>query len=79
MTIHFGTFLLMQSPSARPSQEMYARAIEIAQAAEAPGFHHPLVVAEEIATLDQLAGGRRHSQGVPRRAVQLRRKALQDP
>ena len=102
MTLHFGTFLLMQSPSARPSQEMYARAIEIAQAAEALGFynvwlaehhfstygylsrpaqfatyiaakttrlrvgtavivvplHHPLVVAEEIATLDQLAGGR---------------------
>jgi len=58
MTIHFGTFLLMQSPSGRPSQEMYARAIEIAQTAEALGFHHPLVVAEEIATLDQLAGGR---------------------
>jgi len=98
----FGTFLLMQSPSARSSQEIYARGVEIAQAAETLGFrnvwlaehhfstygylarplqlatyiaakttrlrvgtavivvplHHPLVVAEEIATLDLLAGGR---------------------
>ena len=97
-----GTFLLMQSPSMRPSQEIYARGVEQAQAAEALGFrnvwlgehhfstygylarpaqlatyiaaktttlrvgtavmviplHHPLIVAEEIATLDQLAGGR---------------------
>src|SRR5216683_1680777 len=102
MPIKFGTFLLMQSPSARSSQEIYARAIDIAQAAETLGFrnvwlaehhfstygylsrpaqlatfiaakttrlrvgtavivvplHHPLVIAEEIATLDQLAGGR---------------------
>jgi luciferase family oxidoreductase group 1 len=100
--INFGTFLLMQSPSARPSQEIYARALDIAQAAETLGFrniwlaehhfstygylsrpaqlatfiaakttrlrvgtavivvplHHPLVIAEEIATLDLLAGGR---------------------
>src|SRR5438034_693680 len=98
----FGTFLLMQSPSARTSQEIYSRGVEVAQAAEALGFrnvwlaehhfstygyrsrpaqlatfiaakttrlrvgtavivvplHHPLVIAEEIATLDQLAGGR---------------------
>jgi len=97
-----GTFLLMQSPSARPSQEIYARALEQAQAAESLGFrncwlaehhfstygylsrplqlatyiaakttrlrvgtavvvvplHHPLVVAEEIATLDVVSGGR---------------------
>jgi luciferase family oxidoreductase group 1 len=100
--IHFGTFLLMQSPSARPSQEIYSRALDLAQASEDLGFsnvwlaehhfstygylsrpaqlatyiaaktarirvgtavivvplHHPLVVAEEIATLDLLAGGR---------------------
>jgi alkanesulfonate monooxygenase SsuD/methylene tetrahydromethanopterin reductase-like flavin-dependent oxidoreductase (luciferase family) len=100
--MNFGTFLLMQSPSARPSPEIYARALEVAQAAETLGFrsiwlaehhfstygylsrpvqlatfiaakttrlrvgtavivvplHHPLVVAEEIATLDLLAGGR---------------------
>jgi alkanesulfonate monooxygenase SsuD/methylene tetrahydromethanopterin reductase-like flavin-dependent oxidoreductase (luciferase family) len=97
-----GTFLLMQSPSARSSEEIYARGLEQAQAAEALGFrnvwlgehhfstygylsrplqlatyiaakttrlrvgtavivvplHHPLLVAEEIATLDILSGGR---------------------
>ena len=100
--LNFGTFLLMQSPSARSSQEIYSRALDIAQAAESLGFrnvwlaehhfstygylsrpaqlatyiaakttrlrvgtavivvplHHPLIVAEEIATLDLLAGGR---------------------
>jgi luciferase family oxidoreductase group 1 len=100
--MNFGTFLLMQSPSARPATEIFARGIEMAQAAETLGFrsvwlaehhfstygylsrpvqlatyiaakttrlrvgtavivvplHHPLVVAEEIATLDLLAGGR---------------------
>jgi luciferase family oxidoreductase group 1 len=100
--ISFGTFLLMQSPSARPSEEVYARAIELAQTSECLGFrniwlaehhfstygylsrpvqlatyiaakttrlrvgtavivvplHHPLIVAEEIATLDLLANGR---------------------
>src|SRR5204863_8407110 len=98
----FGTFLLMQSPSARTSQEIFARGVEVAQAAESLGFrnvwlaehhfstygylsrpaqlatfiaaktttlrvgtavivvplHHPLIVAEEIATLDLLAGRR---------------------
>jgi alkanesulfonate monooxygenase SsuD/methylene tetrahydromethanopterin reductase-like flavin-dependent oxidoreductase (luciferase family) len=102
MTMEFGTFLLLQSPSARPSAEIYGRALEMAQAAESLGFrnvwlaehhfstygylsrpaqlatyiaarttrlrvgtavivvplHHPLVIAEEIATLDLLAGGR---------------------
>ena len=103
--IDFGTFLLMQSPSGQPSREVYARALDIAQASESLGFrniwlaehhfstygylprptqlatyiaakttrlrvgtavivvplHHPLIVAEEIATLDLLADGpRRH-------------------
>ncbi len=97
-----GTVLLMQSPSAGSSQEIFARGVEQAQAAETLGFrnvwlaehhfstygylsrplqlatylaakttrlrvgtavvvvplHNPLIVAEEIATLDILAGGR---------------------
>src|ERR1700704_137509 len=100
--LNFGTFLLMQSPSARSSQESFDRALDIGQAAEDLGFHniwlaehhfstygylprpaqlatyiaakttrlrvgtagivvplhHPLIVAEEIAPLDLLAGGR---------------------
>ena len=100
--MEFGTFLLLQSPSARPSQEILGRGVELAQAAEDLGFHniwlaehhfstygylsrpltmalhiadktrslrvgtavivvplhHPLVIAEEIATVDQLSGGR---------------------
>src|ERR1700680_2278280 len=100
--LNFGTFLLMQSPSARSSQEIFSRALDIGQATESLGFrniwlaehhfstygylprpvqlatfiaakthtlrvgpavivvplHHPLVIAEEIATLDLLAGGR---------------------
>lgn len=98
----FGTFLLLQSPTARPPAEIYARATELAQTADKLGFdsvwcaehhfstygylsrplmlathlaskterirvgsavvvlplHHPLIVAEEIATADLLSGGR---------------------
>ena len=35
-----GTFLLMQSPSARPSQEIFSRGVELAQAAESLGFRN---------------------------------------
>ena len=98
----FGTFLLLQSPSARPPEEIFARGVRIGQAADRLGYdsiwcaehhfstygylsrplmvathigsrterirvgsavvvlplHHPLIVAEEIATADILTGGR---------------------
>ena len=98
----FGTFLLLQSPSAKSHAEIFARGVGIAQAADRLGFesiwcaehhfstygylsrplmfathlasqteqirvgsavvvlplHHPLIVAEEIATADLLSGGR---------------------
>ncbi len=98
----FGTFLLLQSPKARPSEEVFARGVRLAQTADELGFesiwcaehhfstygylsrplmlathiasqtkrirvgsavvvlplHHPLIVAEEIATADLLSGGR---------------------
>ncbi|MBT6277740.1 MAG: LLM class flavin-dependent oxidoreductase, partial [Chromatiales bacterium] len=100
--MQFGTFLLLQSPSARSSEEIFGRGTDIAQAADALGFdsiwcaehhfstygylsrplmyalhlaketdrirvgsavvvvplHHPLIIAEEIATADVLSGGR---------------------
>ena len=98
----FGTFLLLQTPSAKSPEEIFARGTEIAQAADRLGYesiwcaehhfstygylsrplmyathlaarterirvgsavvvlplHHPLIVAEEIATADLLSGGR---------------------
>jgi len=100
--VEFGTFLLLQSPSAETPDAVYRRGIEITQAAEDLGFknmwlaehhfstygylsrplmyamhlanktrsirvgtavivvplHHPLVIAEDIATADVCSGGR---------------------
>jgi alkanesulfonate monooxygenase SsuD/methylene tetrahydromethanopterin reductase-like flavin-dependent oxidoreductase (luciferase family) len=55
VTIKFGTFLLMQSPSARPSQEMYSRAIEMAQAAEALGFNNVWLAEHHFSTYGYLS------------------------
>ncbi len=100
--MEFGTFLLLQTPSADAPETIYRRGVELTQAAEDLGFHnmwlaehhfstygllsrplmyaqhlaaktrrirvgtavivvplhHPLVIAEEIATADLLSGGR---------------------
>jgi len=100
--VEFGTFLLLQSPSAEAPDAIYQRGIEVTQAAEELGFknmwlaehhfstygylsrplmyamhlanktrrirvgtavivvplHHPLVIAEDIATADVCSGGR---------------------
>ena len=48
--LNFGTFLLMQSPSAQSSEEMYARAIEHAETAEALGFRNMWLAEHHFST-----------------------------
>jgi luciferase family oxidoreductase group 1 len=50
-----GTFLLMQSPSFRPSEEVYARAIEQAQAAESLGFRNAWLGEHHFSTYGYLS------------------------
>ncbi len=52
--MNFGTFLLMQSPSAQSSQEVYARAIDQAQAAEALGFRNIWLAEHHFSTYGYL-------------------------
>src|SRR5258708_21571982 len=50
----FGPFLLMQSPSARSSQEIYARGVEVAQAAEELGFRNVWLAEHHFSTYGYL-------------------------
>jgi len=50
VTLHFGTFLLMQSPSAQSSEDMYTRAIDHAQSAEALGFRNVWLAEHHFST-----------------------------
>ena len=53
--INFGTFLLMQSPSARSSKEIYARGLEIAETAEALGFGNVWLAEHHFSTYGYLS------------------------
>src|SRR5260370_38782349 len=53
--INFGTFLLMQSPSMRSSQEIYSRALDIAQAAETLGFGNVWLAGHHFSTYGYLS------------------------
>jgi alkanesulfonate monooxygenase SsuD/methylene tetrahydromethanopterin reductase-like flavin-dependent oxidoreductase (luciferase family) len=53
--IDFGTFLLMQSPSARSSHEIFSRAIDHAQAAESLGFRNIWLAEHHFSTYGYLA------------------------
>jgi alkanesulfonate monooxygenase SsuD/methylene tetrahydromethanopterin reductase-like flavin-dependent oxidoreductase (luciferase family) len=53
--MNFGTFLLMQSPSARSSQEIYTRGLDIAQAAEALGFRNVWLAEHHFSTYGYLS------------------------
>ena len=55
MTMDIGTFLLMQSPSARSSQEIYARGLELAQAAETLGYRNVWLAEHHFSTYGYLS------------------------
>src|SRR4026207_1348036 len=53
--MNFGTFLLMQSPSARSSKEIYARAVEMALAAEGLNFNNIWLAEHHFSTYGYLS------------------------
>src|SRR6202008_4212013 len=53
--MNFGTFLLMQSPSAKSSAEIFARGVEIAQAAESHGFRSIWLAEHHFSTYGYLS------------------------
>ena len=53
--MEFGTFLLLQSPSAETSETMYARGVEITQAAEELGFGNMWLAEHHFSTYGYLS------------------------
>src|SRR5262245_9240857 len=51
----FGTFLLLQTPSADPSDVVYRRGVEITQAAEALGFRNMWLAEHHFSTYGLLS------------------------
>ena len=48
--MEFGTFLLLQSPSAEPTDVVYRRGVEITQAAEELGFRNMWLAEHHFST-----------------------------
>ena len=53
--MEFGTFLLMQSPSAAPAETIYQRGVEITQAAEDLGFRNIWLAEHHFSTYGYLS------------------------
>ena len=53
--MEFGTFLLLQTPSAQPSDVIYARGVEITQAAEELGFNNMWLAEHHFSTYGLLS------------------------
>ena len=53
--MQFGAFLLMSSPSARSSEELYRRGTEVAQAADDLGFHNIWLAEHHFSTYGYLS------------------------
>ena len=55
MNMDTGTFLLMQSPSARSSEEIYTRGLELAEALETLGFRNVWLAEHHFSTYGYLS------------------------